>query len=37
MVLPAQPKIYHICHVDRLASIVASGGLLSDAATDADP
>ena len=32
MVLPAQPKIYHICHVDRLASIVASGGLLSDAA-----
>ncbi len=32
MALPAQPKIYHICHVDRLASIVASGGLLSDAA-----
>ncbi len=29
---PAHPKIYHICHVDRLASIVASGGLLSDAA-----
>lgn len=27
---PARPKIYHICHVDRLASIVA-GGLLSDA------
>lgn len=32
MAVPAQPKIYHICHVDRLASIVAAGGLLSDAA-----
>jgi hypothetical protein len=32
MPAPAQPKIFHICHVDRLASIVASGGLLSDAA-----
>ena len=32
MAVPAQPKIYHICHVDRLASIVGSGGLLSDAA-----
>ena len=32
MPMPAQPKIYHICHVDRLPSIVASGGLLSDAA-----
>lgn len=32
MAVPAQPKIFHICHVDRLASIVASGGLLSDAA-----
>lgn len=30
MPVPARPKIYHICHVDRLASIVA-GGLLSDA------
>jgi len=30
--MPAQPKIYHICHVDRLPSVVASGGLLSDAA-----
>jgi hypothetical protein len=30
--VPAQPKIFHICHVDRLASIVAAGGLLSDAA-----
>jgi len=30
--VPAKPKIFHICHVDRLASIVAAGGLLSDAA-----
>lgn len=30
MPLPARPKIYHICHVDRLPCIVA-GGLLSDA------
>jgi len=30
MPVPNRPKIYHICHVDRLASIVA-GGLLSDA------
>jgi ssDNA thymidine ADP-ribosyltransferase, DarT len=28
---PDHPKIYHICHVDRLPSIVARGGLLSDA------
>ncbi len=28
---PAQPKIYHIVHVDRLPSILASGGLLCDA------
>lgn len=32
MTMPTHPKIYHICHVDRLACIVASGGLLSDAA-----
>jgi len=32
MPMPAQPKIYHICHVDRLPSVVASKGLLSDAA-----
>lgn len=32
MAVPARPKLYHICHVDRLAPIVASGGLLSDAA-----
>ncbi|MFY8085154.1 MAG: type II toxin-antitoxin system toxin DNA ADP-ribosyl transferase DarT [Rubrivivax sp.] len=30
--MPVQPKIFHICHVDRLAPIVAAGGLLSDAA-----
>jgi hypothetical protein len=27
---PAQPKIYHITHVDNLARIAASGELLSD-------
>ena len=31
MAVPVQPKIYHICHVDRLPSIIASAGLLSDA------
>lgn len=31
MPIPAQPKIYHILHVDRLASVMASGGLCSDA------
>jgi hypothetical protein len=29
---PARPKLYHITHLDNLASIVAAGGLLSDAA-----
>jgi hypothetical protein len=29
---PARPKIYHIAHVDRLASIIAEGHLWSDAA-----
>jgi hypothetical protein len=28
---PANPKIYHIVHVDRLASIIADGCLWSDA------
>ncbi len=28
---PAKPKIYHIVHVDRLASIVADDGLFCDA------
>ena len=31
MPVPAQPKIYHIVHVDNLASIVADGCLWSDA------
>lgn len=30
MSAPADPKIYHIIHVDRLSSVIASGGLLSD-------
>ncbi|MCA3175691.1 MAG: DUF4433 domain-containing protein [Burkholderiales bacterium] len=30
-----QPKLYHIAHVDRLPSIVATGGLLSDAMVQA--
>lgn len=29
---PAQPKIYHITHVDNLPAIIADGGLVSDAA-----
>lgn len=33
--VPPQPKIYHIAHVDRLPSIVATGGLLSDALVQA--
>lgn len=32
MAVPDRPKLYHICHMDRLPSIIASGGLLSDAA-----
>ena len=32
MTIPLEPKIYHIVHVDRLPSILAEGGLLSDAA-----
>jgi ssDNA thymidine ADP-ribosyltransferase, DarT len=31
MAMPAQPKIYHIVHVDRLASIVEDGHLWCDA------
>lgn len=30
MAVPASPKIYHIVHVDRLNSIISTGGLLSD-------
>ncbi|NKL03310.1 DUF4433 domain-containing protein [Rhizobium leguminosarum bv. viciae] len=31
MPVPVNPKIYHIVHVDRLASIIADGFLCSDA------
>ena len=34
---PAQPKIYHIVHVDRLPSIVADGCLWSDAVVVSRP
>ena len=30
MLVPDKPKIYHIVHVDNLASIVSEGGLLPD-------
>lgn len=33
--VPPQLKIYHIAHMDRLPSIVAAGGLLSDALVQA--
>ena len=32
MLVPRQPKIYHIIHLDNLASVVADGCLWSDAA-----
>jgi hypothetical protein len=35
--VPAQPKIYHIVHIDRLASIMESGGLWSDAKITTKP
>ena len=31
MTVPAQPKIYHIVHVDRLPSIISDGNLWCDA------
>lgn len=31
MTMPAEPKIYHIVHVDRLTSIIANGHLWCDA------
>ena len=34
---PAEPRIYHIVHVDRLASIIADGALLSDANVQSTP
>jgi hypothetical protein len=33
--IPSPIKLYHIAHVDRLPSIVATGGLLSDAMVQA--
>ena len=30
--VPAEPKIYHIVHLDRLGSIISDGGLWCDAA-----
>lgn len=36
MTVPTQPKLYHIVHVDRLASIIAAGGLWCDAAVMAN-
>jgi hypothetical protein len=35
MAIPDSIKLYHIAHVDRLSSIVATGGLLSDAMVQA--
>src|ERR1022692_5175688 len=32
MAVPAQPKLYHITHVNNLPAILAAGGLWSDAA-----
>ena len=34
MLVPTQPKVYHIVHVDRLPSIVSDGYLWSDAGMD---
>ena len=34
MLVPTQPKVYHIVHVDRLASIVSDGYLWSDSGMD---
>lgn len=31
MPIPDNPKLYHIIHVDRLASVIATGSLLCDA------
>lgn len=37
MPVPAHPKIYHIVHVDRLASIIADDYLWSDAMMNQRP
>ena len=34
MPIPAEPKIYHIVHADKLSSIIADGWLWSDAESD---
>ena len=34
---PAEPRVYHIVHVDRLASVIADGALLSDAIVQSTP
>lgn len=34
MLVPTEPRIYHIVHVDRLSSIIADGSLWSDRAMD---
>ena len=37
ILVPARPKIYHIIHIDRLPSIIETGGLLPDAAVTSLP
>ena len=37
MTIPENPKIYHILHWDKLASVIDSGGLLCDAIIANDP
>ena len=37
MSVPSNPKIYHICHIDRLRSIVAEGALLCDTEIERRP
>ena len=37
MPIPERPKIYHILHWDKLASVISSGGLLCDAIIANDP
>ena len=37
MPIPENPKIYHILHWDKLASVIDSGGLLCDAVIANDP
>ena len=37
MLVPTQPKVYHIVHYDRLASIISDGNLWCDAEMDNRP